>query len=202
MTNYNLFKDGYLDEFLESRKSVTASEIKRATSPQINDPGYIMAKSKALQIDPLILNWEKVDATSKEKQIHSSQHQNFSFIHEDQDYVRQVFTYHIPFSGSRSVLSYTPNPSLLWSEEVVFERNLESESIGFEIINFGDIERVKREFDGFKQKMTTQLGHITNQVNAFNEGVEAFVTECVNARKKDLEKQKTDLTSLGVPIRE
>lgn len=202
MYSFNLFSEGYLDQYLKYQLAQAKDQIKSLSLQALEDPDFVQKQVDERTIASPELDFEGVFASSYEKEIPASHHPNSFFMDEGRSFPRQVIVYHVPLKGSVEMLKYMPNPAIVWSEEVLQERSAETTNICFEIINFGDdAERVKRSFDEFKQKVTTQLGHIQNQISGYNSGLETFVKECVEARKNELGKQKGVLDSLGVPVK-
>lgn len=202
MYSFNLFTEGELSSYLKYQLEREKEAIKSSDLSTISDLDYIKGIVSRLTMTPPQLKFDDVFASDYEKEIPADRHPNAFFIDSGRSFPRQVIVYHIPFVGSLDLLKYKPNPAILWSQEVSQERRGEGTNICLEVINFGDdAERVKREFDEFKQKITTQLGHITNQVKAFNESLDQHISECVEARKKELGKQKGVLDQLGVPVK-
>jgi hypothetical protein len=107
--------------FYEQQSSEVTGELIGHPQGKINheDPNYILNVNEteylqflldALEIEPLVLHYEQVHITTTERQIPAERFpgQGF-FVEAGESYVKQVIQYHIPFSGNKELLKYTPN---------------------------------------------------------------------------------------------
>lgn len=203
MHSFTLFSDGYLDQYLKYQQAQIKEEVRSAAASDLNQPEYTKKLVERFRVQPGAFHFDKAFATHYEKEIPAEYHPQAFIMRSGESYKRQVIVYHIPFDGSVELLKYVPNTHLLWAEEVMEEKTPEGTNICFEVINFSNnSESLKSALEEFKQKAGTQLGNINGQVQAFNDSLPTHVDECVNARKAELDKQKSVLGDLGVPIRE
>ncbi len=167
-----------------------------------NEEEYVNYLISEFEIDPPEIDFENKYATSEEKMIEASRHPNNFWVNDGESYRRMVLTYHLPFCGDVQVLDFIPNPAILWTSTFEHVETKEGEELLFEVINFSnDADQIKREADSLIGSLSTQLGHIKNQLNEHNNSLHAVVEQLVRDRKKDLLTKSDFLTTLGVPIK-
>lgn len=206
MSTIKPFTKGHLSSVLDNCIHQLQEKVQSEKQDYIlnvNEAEYIDHLVSEFTIDAPRVDFDKVYADHTEKSIPAERHPSAGFfLDEGKSYTRQVIIYYLPITGDINILDFMPNPSILWSEEFEHEVGPEGELLSFEIINFsGDIENVKREADQRTNNLSTQLGHIQNQVTGHNASLRQQVEQIVQARKKDLLAKSSFLTDLGVPIR-
>jgi hypothetical protein len=203
MLRFNLFSEGYLDQYLKYLHTQIKDETSAVTYRDLNQPDYAQELTEHFLVQSGNFHFDKAFATHYEKEIPAEYHPQAFFMHSGVSYKRQVIVYHIPFDGSVELLKYVPNTHLLWAEKVMEERTAEGTNICFEVINFSNnSESLKSALEEFKQKAGSQLANINAQVQAFNDSLPMYVAECLGARKTELDKKNDVLSSLGVPVKE
>ena len=201
--HFDIFGEQDLSIYLNTRTKELRDKIYKET-PQyllnINDQEYLNYLESSYSVDTLIIHFDQVSVTSREELIAAEHFPNsFDFVVErGMSYLKQVITYHLPFSGNPELLRCIPSTRILWTCEVY----IEDRCICFDIIDFhGDGERVKQEANRILSSIKTQVGHLVTAVENYNKGLHAQANDMLNTRRKQLTDQNKVLTSLGVPIR-
>jgi hypothetical protein len=166
----------------------------------VGEDDYIDHLVSKFALDPLVFSFEAADATDSEKMIPAEQFPPMSIVSRGGTYPKQVFTFHIPVSGSLGLLRMAPTSRLLWSIGV--QLSDDGSSISFDVIRFGeDMAPVNSDYDAIVQKMTQQLNNLRVDVDRFNGALNTKARELF-ARRRDELKRKADLRgALKVPIR-
>src|SRR5438034_9067093 len=87
----------------------------------INEEKYIDHLVSRFTIEPLVLHFDNVEASSKEKMIPAERFPfNFN-VYRGKSYPKPVIKYHLPVTGDLNLLRCMPNPRLLNSHPVSFE---------------------------------------------------------------------------------
>ncbi len=208
MKTFKPFTNGDLDDVLRNQFQQIADKIKNEDDNyllNVNEDEYIDHLVSEFTINTPVLDFEARTASAIERMIPVEQHPNTGFFfHDDtKSFNRQVIIFHIPFSGDINVLDYAPNPRILWTYQLTHTRSTDmEEEICFEIINFSnDAETLKRESDNVIQSLTTQMGHVTKQIEGHNANLKNEVTQRLQERKKDLLNKSDFLSQLGLPIK-
>ena len=197
----NIFYMQDLSIYLDNRTQQLRAKIYEET-PQyllnINDQEYLDHVESSYMVDTLIIHFDQVSVSSKEKLIAAERFPNSFDVQRGMSYLKQVITYHLPFSGNHELLRCMPSTGILWTLEVY----IEDRCICFDIIDFyGDGERVKQEANKILSSIKTQVGHLTAEVGNYNKGLRDQAHDILSTRRKQLMNQNTVLTSLGVLIR-
>lgn len=117
-----IFMEIELQNFLETYLNKLNQEIQSEDKNKLlnmNETKYIDYLADRYQIEPLEFFWDKKYVTECEKMIPAESHPSADFfIKKGEKYLRQIITYHIPYSGNEDLLrcsrSYFPG----WSTEV------------------------------------------------------------------------------------
>jgi len=207
MSTIKPFTDGYLDDVLRNILQQISDKVGSENDSYllgVNEENYIEHLLSEFTLEAPEIDAEAVTVTPSEKMIPARLHPSAGFFMTDEDveYKRQVLTFHLPFQGDINLLRFQPNPSILWSHVFIHNHSENGQDLSFEIINFSnDGEQIKREKDSLIGNLATQIGHIRNQVNGFNNSLRQEIESRFQARKKDLLSKSDFLSQLGVPVR-
>jgi hypothetical protein len=140
-----------------------------------------------------------ITVDSHEERIPAERFPNVGFdLKRGGSAIKQVIRYHIPLSGNEELLRYAPSSGLMWSTDVF----VNGDSLCFDVIDFyGDPERIKREADQILKLIGQQAANVTREIDQYNNGLRAAVSQILQARREQVQKQHQVLSSLGVPIR-
>lgn len=164
----------------------------------MNEMEYVEYLVQKYSIQPIVFHWDGKYISDKEQMIPAEQFPSIFNVHAGKSYPKQVITYHIPFAGEADLLKMTPSTRILWSTDV----NVSANSISFDIINWrDDSEQISREADDIISKVREQNGHVTREVEQFNESLPDTAQSAVQGRKEKILKQSGVLESLGVPVK-
>jgi hypothetical protein len=110
----------------------------------VNEADYTAHVVSEFHIAPLVIDFDSVYASFEEKLISADRFPPTFHVFEGKSYPKQVVRFHLPFSGSASLLQCIPSPRVMNTIAV----HIEDDAICFELINFyDDPERIKREAD-------------------------------------------------------
>src|SRR6266496_2908189 len=190
---FDAYSQGHLANLKETIRSQTQDYILNG-----NSADYLDHLVSSFSIDPLILHFDNVEASSREEMI-PAEHFPFGYnAYPGKSYPKPVIKYHIPVSGDSELLQCVPNPRVLMTHEV----SLEAGAICFEVIDFdGNADDIKRQADSIIDTLKTQSGHLANNVARFNNSLSQEAETAFKARKDELLKRTSTLSELGVPIR-
>lgn len=199
-----IFYEGALSDYLEKLRSGVRSEVHGETADyllNVNDEAYANHVTGKFSLDPLNIHFDDMYATPREEMIGAERFpgRGFEFnVDLGRSYPKQVFRYHIPYSGTRDLLRYTPNPMIRNTVTV----ELDNGAVCFDVVDFyGDPARVKAEADRAIDIIKTQFEHVRANVAVHNEHLPDYVRRVITERKQQLEKQISVAQSLGVPIK-
>jgi hypothetical protein len=204
MRTYGPFKifaeidfDSYSCARLESLKKIIQSE-KDDYLLNVNEAEYVEHLVSRFAIEPLVFDFENIEASSREEMIEAERFP-FSFnVYEGKSYPKPVITYHAPVSGDLNLLNIIPNPRVLETRDVW----LEGGAICFDIIDFyGDVAQIKPHADSTINLLKTQSGHLANNVTRFNGSIRQEAENSFRARKQELLKRSDTFAKLGVRMR-
>jgi len=166
----------------------------------VNEGEYLDHLVSELAQDLLVFDFNSVEATEGERMIPAERFPPMSFVSRGQSYLKQVFTFHVPVSGSIGLLRLAPSPRLGWTIEIDLDR--QKNTISFDVIRFGDdMNRVNSDYEGIVGKINQQLGNLNVNVDRYNALLKTRSKELFEQRKSELKKKAAFRSALKVPIR-
>ena len=197
-----IFFEGELSAYFDSLHAGITARVHGETAEyllNVDEADYTAHLVSEFKLDPLELHFDDTFATTREESIPSERFPRFNFhVIPGESYPKQVFTYHIPYSGTEDLLRYTPNPRIMNTHPV----RLDEGSVRFDIIDFyGDSSRVKSDADQIMNRIRQQFENVKTNVVAYNEEVAGWVQKVTVERKAQLKQQLDVAQDLGFPIR-
>lgn len=182
----NIFSDVFLSSFLQDRIETVISLIEKEKENYIlnvNEYDYVKYKYDEAFIEPLEILDSQVYVSSFEKLIPAERFSSSFFVEEGRSYKKDVFKFHIPFSGNDDLLKCIPNYRILWSAEV----EVGNGEICFDIVNFyDDVESISREKDSILSRIIKQSENINSEVNQYNNQIRERIERALQYRKDKL----------------
>ncbi|HLA96791.1 MAG TPA: hypothetical protein VK612_13800 [Pyrinomonadaceae bacterium] len=164
----------------------------------VNENEYRDYLAAMYDVVPLNFQWELMEVTDSEQMIPAERFPSHYFVNRGESYPKQVLRFHIPFIGEAELLKYKPSTYIMWSIDVMVEKD----SIGIDFISFNDDSApIQREFEGTRNKIKSQLNNVLTEVASFNMSLTANAQFAIAQRKTELLRQNNLLESLGVPVR-
>jgi len=200
-----IFGEKRLSDVLEGQRQAMLKEIQdeqRNKLLNVNESDYVKYLVSKYQVEPLVLLFDAIQCSESEKMIPTEQHPFDFGCHyspvKKAAYPRQVFTFHIPFSGEAVLLKLSPSTQLIWSTDVTVSAN----EVRFDLINWrNDIEEIKREQNGIVDNIRKQTENVRVDVEHFNSQLEDQARQSVSSRKGQLLRQLNAAEALGIPLR-
>lgn len=200
-----LYKENYFDSFADQTRNNIANEINSQSDNYIlnvNIDDYTSHLTQRYSIDIPEFHFDKVSVDSVEKDIPGDRFPRYDFMITDTNrtFRKEVFIYHIPYTGNIDLLQLRPNPFALMIYDAKFDTR--QRCVLIEIINFyNDPTRIKNQYDQEVGYLTSNYQNIRNNCMTFNSGLESFVRNSIERRKQQILQKNSLLSSLGVPIR-
>lgn len=198
----HIFAETDFDDGVRARIRLIEARVRGETAQyflNVNVEEYCDHLVSEFMFDPLLINFGGVSADPYEQMIPAERFPSWGFFVEPgESYRKTVYRYHIPFSGDPDLLRCIPNPRVLNTITV----EVTDGDISFDVIAFSDDPvAVKSEADRNINLIKEQFGHLSKQVEGFNDSLAATVRGLVEARKKEFSNQQEFAASLGVPLR-
>lgn len=200
-----LYVGNYFDSFADQTKNNIANEINSQSDNYIlnvNVDDYSAHLTQKYSLDILEFHFDNVSVDSIEKDIPGDRFPPYEFMISDtsRTFRKEVFIYHIPYSGNIDLLQLRPNPMTLMSYDAKIDTK--QRCVLIEIINFyNDPVRIKSQYSQEVGYLTSNYQNIRNNCTAFNNGLESFIKGSIELRKQQILQKNSLLSSLGVPIR-
>src|SRR5258708_26269612 len=125
-----IFSEVELSDVLRRKRASMLSEIGAEPANKLlnsNETDYVRYLVDKYQIEPVVIHADRIQASHSERQIPIEQHPpefSFRYSHpEGRSFPRQVFTFHLPFSGDECLLKCCPSSRLLGTEDVRIAEN-------------------------------------------------------------------------------
>jgi len=201
--HFKIFAEQSIDQLLHEKLLGIKAEIASEDPARLlglNEEEYLKYLVEKYSQDSLSIDFDHVEASAEERYVEPNAPGRPDLIWGDTrgKYLRQVITYHVPFSGDPWLLRCRPSTWIQWSMPVSTEHG----QISISIIDYdNDPKRVATEFEAIKGRIQSQLGHVRQDVESFNSNLYNRAKEGLLPRKQEVSAQLQVLASLGVPIR-
>ncbi len=200
-SGFRAFNEFDLRQTLENQLKRIKSEIENylKENPSGATAEYISVKSTYGQIKPVEVKIDEIYATTSQQMIPTEYFPSgFFFLDEHGEYEKEVFTFHLPFSGDPALLRSVASTRILWTEEIAISGN----EILFDVINFNnDADIIQKDRDKVINFLKSQLTHVNGEVNQYNSSLEEEIKKAVDQTKGKLSEHEAFLAKLGTPIR-
>lgn len=191
--------DGF--SIIENQKKQIVQDINNQSDDYIlnvNKAEYIAHLRSAYTITPLEIHEGQLSVSTEERMIPAEMHPSTYFVRDGKSYPKDVFTFHLPFTGSAELLKVRASTYSMSAPQIA----INGQEITFEMINFNmDAQSIKRAADGTVAQLVSQNTHLTRDFTAFNLSIEQIADQAFDARKAQLLKKNDLISSLGVPVR-
>ncbi len=197
-----LFWEADLDTVLRHQLSLVSDKVEAIPESQFlstSDEFLAARTASALVVEPLMLHEERITVESRDAKIDVSRDFDRGGWGDGPVYAKGVeVTYHLPFSGDSGLIKCRPNPHTLNPPRAV---------IGPGELRFpydqpdGDVKATKKDFTDDLAKVKEWVGRQKAQIDTFNANLENGVRAQISQRRNTLEKRKSDIESLGYPVR-
>src|SRR5271156_4898966 len=105
-----LFNEGSLRDVLDAQSQKLKAEVEsqdRNYFLNANETQLIQYLTDKYRIEPLTIHADRISASDREELIPAERFDTFRFhVERGGKYLKQVVTYHIPFSGDQNLLKY------------------------------------------------------------------------------------------------
>lgn len=200
-----LYVGNYFDDFADQIRNNIKNEINSQSDNYIlnvNVDDYASHLAQGYTLDIPEFHFDKVSVDSIEKDIPGDRFPRYELMITDtsKTFKKEVFIYHVPYSGNIDLLQLRPSPMTLMSYEAKFDTR--QRNLLIEIINFyNDPGRIKNQYNEELHQLTANYQNIRNNCSAFNNSLELFIRGLIGRRKQQVLQKNNLLSSLGVPIR-
>lgn len=186
---------------LENQKHQALQAIKSQSDDyllNVSETEFIEHLVSEYSITPLELHTDHLSVSVSEKMIPADWHPRSYFVDGGKSYPKDVYTYHLPFSGESDLLKVRASSYSMSAPRIM----VTGQEIKFEIINFDKgPEAIKQEADRTVNQLVGQNKNLTNDLNKFNQSLEQVLSKAFNDRKNQLLKKHDLVSKLGVPVR-
>ncbi|MBE9100761.1 hypothetical protein [Vacuolonema iberomarrocanum] len=188
-------------DFIKTRKTQALQAIKDQSDDYIlnvNKAEYIEHLVSKYSIHPLEIHPDQLSVSVEERMIPAESHPSLYHVDRGQSYPKDVYTFHLPFSGDPQLLKVRASNYIISAPHI----KIAGQDIQFEIINFNkDAESIRREADRIVGQLTSQNQYLTNDLASFNSSLSSQLNQLFESRREQLLKKHDLISALGVPIR-
>lgn len=181
---------GLYEALIERRKKMNQDVVNQAADYllNVNEVELVRHFVDKYRVEPLVIHEDQVMQVPREAVVQTY----------GSPIKRQIIRFHIPFSGDKDLLRFTPSTRIMWTEDLPVDNG----EILLDCVNHNDNPRaIRNRLDSLLNNLKTQAGHSTSEIAKFNEGLEQAVIEAVKRRKADLLRQANLVAALGVPLK-
>ena len=109
-----------------------------------------------------------------------------------------AYAFYVPYDGDATFLKYAPSPRLVWTLPVV----LEDGQLSFRVVADGKTaEQVNQERDVELDRLRQQVGHLTAQLNQYNQELPRVAKEALEKRQIEAQRNRDMDGGINVPPR-
>ncbi|MBA2882993.1 hypothetical protein HNR65_003349 [Desulfosalsimonas propionicica] len=164
----------------------------------VNKTEFIEHLLAEYSIVPLEFHTDQLSVSVEERMIPADWHPMSYFVDRGKSYPKDVYTFHLPFSGEAELLKVRASTYSMSAPRIM----ITEQEVRFEIINFSkDADSIKQEADRIVNQLVSQNQHLANDLNKFNSSLEATLSKALDDRKEQLLKKHDLVSKLGVPVR-
>lgn len=175
------------------RSEVAAEQPDRLLG--MDEQEYTAYLESKYQFSPIRFQMDQRTASPKEVMVPADRFPGNFHVRRGESYPRQAVTIHVPFTGSKELLSLRPTEWLM-STRLVSCRDA---SISFEVIDFGE-DGLKREVESTCDFLVKQAANLERDVLAWNSNVRNIASQFVRERKNEHLQRTKSLSALGIPL--
>ncbi len=164
----------------------------------VNKAEYIAHLVTKYTISPIEIHSDQLSVSTEERMIPAEMHPRSYYVHEGTSYLKDVYIFHLPFTGQTDLLKVRARTFGMSVPRIV----IKGHEITFELINFNiDAQSMRREADTTISQLVSQNSYLTRDLTEFNNTIEQIANQAFDTRKLQLLKKSNMLSALGVPVR-
>ena len=165
----------------------------------VNESEYLTHLESEYSLQPITFHVNQISMDAEEQMVPAERFPAYQFaVSRGSAYKRQVFTFHLPFSGTSDLLRCQPSQSAILPCRV----QVASDEIKFQVIDmFESADRVRQEKEQILKSLETSRACLASEVSRHNAGLLLPLRSEVEKRKGEILKQRQIADSIGVPIR-
>lgn len=186
---------------LQNRSSKALQSISSQADDYIlnvNKVEYVEYLVSKYSIQPLEIHDDQLTVSVEERMIPAEWHPNSYYVNSGKSYPKDVYTFHLPFTGDSQLLKVRASTYNMSSPRIM----VAGQEILFEIINFNkQADAMKREADNVVTQLRSQNQYLTDDLTKFNGSLAARLNQAFDARKTQLLKKHDVISALGIPVR-
>lgn len=206
--SFYAFRERGLNDWLEQRNRDIRDDIEGEPEDHIlnvNETEYVEHLVAKYRLDLPTIDFAGLSAEDCEKVIPHEQLQPWADdLHAGRSYRRNVLVYYLPFRGDADLLKWKPNGGRLWEHEltIVREDGEAKEYLCFEVICFHGMEKANEEAAEVIDNMKVQVECLAVDVGAYNDKLDEYARQALQARKQRLLDRRQKVAALNVPVRQ
>ncbi len=198
---FTAFSEYHGSRMIERQRSSIAQDIKDQTDDYIlnvNKEEYIQHLVDKYSFSPIVLHKDELTVSIHEEMIPAEMFPRTYFLDGGGGYPKDVYVFHLPFSGDQQLLKVRASTHSLSSPKI----NVKNGCIIFKIINFDlDAQRIKQNSDHMIQNLETENAYLTRDLEQFNASIEQYATQVFDRRKEQFLNKYDMIAALGIPVR-
>jgi hypothetical protein len=165
----------------------------------VNESEYLAHLESEISLEQITFLIDQISMDAEEQMVPAGRFPAYQFgVSRGASYKRQVFTFHVPFSGNAELLRCQPSQVAVLPGRV----QVNSDEINFQIVNlFENADRVKQEKEQILKSLQTSAASLASEVTRHNAGLSIPLRSEFEKRKTEILKQRQIAESIGVPIR-
>lgn len=200
--SFQIFHQESLSRFLGDRLKKIESQVLAQAEDYIlnvNETEYVKHLVNQGLIENLELDFEAVFASPDSRKVPAEHFPSGLWnVTRGKSYERNVYRYHIPFTGEAELLRYSPSTGILWTTEV----SVQGRELCFDLVDFhGSAEGIRNRASETQESIRKQWDYVRREVAVFNAALESKIRSIFLNRKEHFLKRNDLMASLGVPIK-
>ena len=195
------------DLYLELRKREQEIKAEVEGRPDnyvlnVNETEYVNYLVSRFSIEPIAFQFDQVTVEDYERMFRLEGEMAMLHFSERGEVKRDVYRFHLPFTGDDWLLKCAPSQGTGWTQEF----QVRDHSVSFDVVVFwGTPDEVARQVQSEKNQILAQLKvqaeYLATEVMGFVRSLHTTATDIFQRRKQHLLRKYNTLSALGVPIR-
>lgn len=200
----------YSEEPLDNLIGRKANDIKQMIESETED--YILNVGEEQYVEHIIslftiempeIHFDQVYLETSEREIPGSKFPfEFDIRNPSDTFLKDVFTFNIPYSGTIELLRFRPSA---WSTMggIKVQVNKSSQCISLDFINFyNNPDEIRKEYDNAVRRVNSSYPNLKKDIEKYNSSLNPYIRKLIADRKRRISNKSRMIDGIGIPLKQ